>query len=522
MKKLKVWTLKTDEILTEMNMKKDSEKLPIRLLVGRSHLFVGSIVLFLCSFAYILNDVMSFRNSLNDQLKATAKILTYNLVPSLQFKDNQDAKKILLSLASNSDIASAVVLDPDKKIFASYGETDPVIDKVSSNTREDGEVINNKYYFEDYISQDGQNLGSLILVSKMTSLEAQYKHYFLIATLVTFFCLLLAYLISMKMKTILSQPIEDLLVLIKKVSYTGNYTTESIQNSGLESSILEIENLSNEFENMMNQICNRDQAIHQANLDLEQKVEERTNELMKTQLELNQSARLSSLGEMAGGIAHEINNPLAVIIGKINILKCKVEDKNLKEEELIVNLDKIEGMVTRISKIIRGLRSFSRDGSGDPFENVSLKSIFEDAGELYRSRNKNSDVELRLPDFHDISLECRATEIGQVVLNLMNNAFDAIQTLPEKWIEVDYKITLDRLTLTITDSGNGIPADIREKMMNPFFTTKGVGKGTGLGLSISVGIIQKHGGKFYVDAEHTRTKFVIEIPLKQSEIKKVA
>ncbi len=109
----------------------------------------------------------------------------------------------------------------------------------------------------------------------------------------------------------------------------------------------------------------------------------------------------------------------------------------------------------------------------------------------------------------------RPTQISQVLLNLLNNSFDAIEERAEKWIRVRFEINSNKkiLIIKVTDSGDGIPNEIVHKMMNPFFTTKDIGKGTGLGLSISKGIIEEHGGHLIYNAQSKNTEFVVELPI---------
>lgn len=109
-------------------------------------------------------------------------------------------------------------------------------------------------------------------------------------------------------------------------------------------------------------------------------------------------------------------------------------------------------------------------------------------------------------------LICRPSELSRVFLNLLNNAFDAVANLPEKWIKVDISDSDTCTEISVTDSGHGISKEVSDKMFNPFFTTKETGKGTGLGLSISVAIVQVHNGKMYLDSECPNTRFVVEIP----------
>lgn len=110
---------------------------------------------------------------------------------------------------------------------------------------------------------------------------------------------------------------------------------------------------------------------------------------------------------------------------------------------------------------------------------------------------------------------CLAQEVslGQVFLNLLNNSCDAIADLSERWIRISSTLENGFFVIRFTDSGNGIPKDVVEKMFRPFFTTKSIGKGTGLGLSISHGILESHGGKFFYDHESKNTSFVLSLPI---------
>lgn len=228
------------------------------------------------------------------------------------------------------------------------------------------------------------------------------------------------------------------------------------------------------------------------------------------------AAKMASLGEMAGGIAHEINNPLAIIHGKAMQLRNAASRGDIKGEQVILVAEKIEQTAMRISKIIKGLRTFSRNADADPFTACSVPSIIDDTLELCRERFRSHDVEVRLESIPAIAIDCRAAQISQVLLNLLNNAFDAVRSLPERWIEISVVLGKNDLSIIVTDSGQGIPPAIAEKIMEPFFTTKEVGKGTGLGLSIAKGIVEDHGGTLTLDAGHPNTRFIVKLPYKQA------
>lgn len=223
-------------------------------------------------------------------------------------------------------------------------------------------------------------------------------------------------------------------------------------------------------------------------------------------------AKMSSLGEMASGIAHEINNPLAILQAKIFQMRKLVDAEPLNKAKIYEHADKMDDTVQRIAKIIKGLRSFSRNSEGDPMSISSAGAVIESTLEFCQARFKASAIVFKLSPIPEAYIKCRESQLAQVVLNLLNNSFDAVSGLDEKWISMDVKEKLSTIEIVITDSGKGIPTSVVEKMMFPFFTTKGVDKGTGLGLSISKGIVEEHGGKIHYDASCPNTCFIVTLP----------
>lgn len=251
------------------------------------------------------------------------------------------------------------------------------------------------------------------------------------------------------------------------------------------------------------------------NKDLEEKVKERTRLLEEERGRSIHAAKLASLGEMAGGIAHEINNPLAIISSTAHFLKKRANKGNLSQEDLFESIQTIESTVLRTSKIIAGLRTVSRQSEGLELEKVQLRDMLDDILGLCSARFKNHGVSLSVPTSDaelNHKLYCDRVQLSQVLINLLGNAFDAIQSLDEKWIVLELGREKNFDQLVITDSGRGIDPLIVEKMFNPFFTSKEVGKGTGLGLSISKSIMEKHKGMIEVDSAHPNTRFVIKLP----------
>ena len=240
-------------------------------------------------------------------------------------------------------------------------------------------------------------------------------------------------------------------------------------------------------------------------------------ELDKERERLVYSEKMASLGIMSAGIAHEIGNPLAALRGRLEMLDIQGQKSNLNPESVLKTVNTGIQLVDRINRIVKGLRAYARDGSNDPFELVDATELIKDILELVQEKSRKKNIDIIQKGFEvPHKIFCRDSEIGQVVVNLINNAIDAISELNEKWVEVRLIDTDDFLEIRVTDSGNGIPYEVQKKIFDPFFTTKPAGFGTGLGLSISNNIILSHGGRFAIDETCENTRFVIQLPKKQS------
>lgn len=241
----------------------------------------------------------------------------------------------------------------------------------------------------------------------------------------------------------------------------------------------------------------------------------------KKQLEkaIFQNDKMASIGEMASCIFHDINNPLSVISGKLTILKRKIEDpKFLEKGYLLGELEKIEKSTNQILNVTQGMKALMRDGTSDPVVPHSLNEIFKNLREVCQPNAKANQInlEIELPSAQ-LEVLCRPSQILQILVNLVNNSIDAVHAAekdlkPELWIKVSAtSLKNNELQVSVTDSGKGIPPQVRDHLFESFFTTKSAGKGTGLGLSLSRRIAEEHEGKLEIDTQCPNTRFVLSL-----------
>ncbi len=238
--------------------------------------------------------------------------------------------------------------------------------------------------------------------------------------------------------------------------------------------------------------------------------------ITEQRIKMVHAARMSALGLMAGGIAHEVKNPLAVISAGAQQLETHLNGQGADVDRIRKTTEIIIRNVERINGIIKALRSLSRESSNDPFAKASVREIVADAAELCQYRFRERGVTLVISESSDTVIECRASQLSQVLLNLLNNAYEATENLSEKWVHVDLHDEEDTVAFSVTDSGRGISPEAHDAIFVPFYSTKKEGKGVGLGLSISKRIIESHNGELDIDATCANTRFVMRVPKRQT------
>ncbi len=235
--------------------------------------------------------------------------------------------------------------------------------------------------------------------------------------------------------------------------------------------------------------------------------------------QLVHAGKLASLGELSAGVAHEINNPLAIILTESQVMRDTIEEApGLNDEvktELIASLSQTESQVHRCSLITQNLLKFSRRNKSQR-ETVNLNAFIEEVIRLMDGRAKGMGIQFALDLEKDIpSFRSDPSLLQQVFINLINNAVDAHEGKPYGTISIGTRTDSDRhgVEITVSDTGSGISPENLEKIFDPFFTTKAVGKGTGLGLSITYSTVKGLGGDISVRSTIGKgTQFTIFLP----------
>jgi len=271
----------------------------------------------------------------------------------------------------------------------------------------------------------------------------------------------------------------------------------------------EIGELADTFNEMTLELAEAKDELVRLNLHLEEKVEERTRQLKEAQEQLIQSAKMATIGTLAGGIAHEINNPLGAILTNTQMLLMEVKDPDQRE-----SLKLIEDGTRRCRDIVTTLLKYSRKPELGEFKSINLNDVINDACNLLQHQLNNENIKIKKEYTKVPNIEGNANELQQVFTNLILNAKDAIKRIRKTGEIIIRTYQEDKLVVAqVIDNGCGIPKENISKIFDPFFTTKDVGKGTGLGLSITYKIIEKHNGRIDVSSNVGEgTTFTIKLP----------
>jgi two-component system NtrC family sensor kinase len=316
----------------------------------------------------------------------------------------------------------------------------------------------------------------------------------------------------------LSRPIDKLIEGTKAISQMELDKPLHIGHSSEE-----LDELARSFDAMRERLRTALGEINQFTLNLETKVEERTQQLKVAQKKLMQSDRLASLGQLSASVAHEINNPVSGVLNLSMLMQRILKADGIppnRIEDFRKYLSQVTSETARVGRIVSDLLAFSRRSKPQRVPG-DLNRVVKLTLSLVEPKMKLSNVRVESKFCEDLpAVPCDPSQLQQVVLNLVLNAAEATQSRAERRIEVSTETAGAMVLLRISDNGEGIPPENLGKIFNPFFTTKPEGKGVGLGLAVFYGIVEAHGGDIEVASTAGEgTTFTVSLPIEPQAVR---
>jgi two-component system NtrC family sensor kinase len=521
-------------------------------------------VILVCSIlvvsAYLIQrQEDGFRHGLEENGKTIVRILAMQAESGVLFEDRQELEELLQKFTIFENIRCAIIYNREGEVLSQMGEWD---EAATTRIREIGHAgdpdasLCSDYYVEDaagdvYIDMNypvmsrvekldrenlgitggidpslartfvREHLGDIRLVLSLESVNKSIAEARLAAILLTLVVAIGTILFITFFIRFVTKPVKMLVDVTDQVARGDLGQRVHIKQ------LDEIGQLANTFNKMIESLQQSRNEIEDYNRTLEEKIIQRTLELEEAQAQLIQSEKMSAIGQLAAGVAHELNNPLGGILGYAQFALEKMKKKSTDEpvdkevSSFIRYLSDIETQARRCKAIVQNLLRFSRSRRDTDFEAIDVRSIIEDTVTFVEHQLHMNQIELNLEfDAYLPNIQGNGGQLQQVFTNLIINAMHA--SVPETSITIKsrYSPALGEfggaVELQFIDQGSGIEPENIKKIFEPFFTTKEVGKGTGLGLSVSYGIIKDHGGEIKVDSVVGRgTIFTLILPVQK-------
>ncbi|MFH1748296.1 MAG: ATP-binding protein [Planctomycetota bacterium] len=366
--------------------------------------------------------------------------------------------------------------------------------------------------YEPVTNLSGERIGMLGVGMLEQSYTAVRDHVTLIFAVIALFCFVLIVVVTIFLTRSLMRPLEEIVAVAREITKGEVGHRVHVQGQS------ELGLVSRSFNAMLDRIKEMniqrysllEQHTQQWTETLEQRVQERSEQLVKTQAALDRQQRLASLGQLAAGVAHEINNPL----GGILTFASLVREALPADSPSRADVDEIVAQAERCRKIVKELLEFSQQREVHTVR-CNINDIIVRTLWLLEKQASFQNIEIvREFDAHMPPVVVDDSKMQQVFMNLFVNAADAMDERGTLTIVTSHDPTVGEVSVRITDTGCGIPPRIRETIFDPFFTTKEPGKGTGLGLAVVCRIVEGHGGRLEVDSTVDEgTTFTIVLPL---------
>jgi len=535
-------------------------KLHTKFAVPISVILVLSILV--VSAYLIQRQEEGFRRGLEENGETMVRILAMQAESGVLFEDRQELDELLQKFHIFENIRCAIIYNREGEILSQTGEWD---ENSTTRIREIGHLsepdapLCNDYYVEDanghvYIDLNhpvmsrverldrenlgitggidaslartfvSEHLGDIRLVLSLEGVNKSIAEARLAAIILTLLVVVATIAFITFFIRFVTKPLKMLVAVTDQVARGDLGQRVQLQQHD------ELGQLAATFNKMIESLQQSRNEIEDYNRTLEEKIIQRTLELEEAQAQLIQSEKMSAIGQLAAGVAHELNNPLGGILGYAQFTLEKMKKKSpgqLADKEVtsfIRYLTDIETQARRCKAIVQNLLRFSRSRRDSDFEAVDVRSIIEDTVTFVEHQLHMNQIELKLEFDADLpTIQGSGGQLQQVFTNLIINAMHASAPETSITIKSRYSPALGEfggaVELQFIDQGSGIEPENIKKIFEPFFTTKEVGKGTGLGLSVSYGIIKDHGGEIKVDSVVGRgTTFTLILPVQKPTV----
>lgn len=481
---------------------------PIRKKLSIMVVFTTVFALLLSYVSFIAYDAYKTRKSIEKELYTVGSILSNRVQPTILFQNTKQAEDILADLRNIKSVLRACILYHNNEIFASYEKSNEEISCIGGKRISRVDFL----HIETPIDQGDEYV--LVIIADMHEFYVNFKNSTIVNTIVFLIALFISIATASRIQKLITAPIRTLTKSAQYIEESNDYS-HNIKKEAFD----EIGSLTDAFNNMIDKVRRRDSALNDANLNLENKVQERTKDLEKSKEAAEAASAAKS--EFLQNMSHEFRTPLH---GMKSFSKFgMVEYKEASRDELRGYFEKIGNVTDRLTILVNSVLDIARmqDGS-EPFKFESLNLVklihmVEQEQEANLQRNELK-LDIKIPE-KEIRIVADRHKMIQVITNLIGNA---IKFTPKgKSITVQVGISNNEVMVSVLDQGIGIPKGEEEVIFHKFIqstrTNNGTG-GTGLGLAICTGIIMAHKGKIWAEnnkSDGTIFRFIIPIDLEE-------
>lgn len=453
--------------------------------ITRINLLVSGAVLLIAVLAFFSYDMLSFRQSLINNLRSEAQIIGANSVSALTFDDPDSAAATLHGLARSPDVVSAVLTRDDGAVFATYGPADHInLDVLPRNENEHHWMNGRRLLLAHRIIFQGSSLGVVYISATLNEIGQRARHYLVIAGLILVFCMLAALLISAFSRRVVARPIASLAQTARSISREHDYSVRATESADS----IEMAVLTRAFNEMLQQIQQGESALRRSRDELEQRVEERTAELRSANRELE---------AFSYTVAHDLRGPLDSIAGIAYLLSANSTQLDPNNREMV---HRLQDSTRHMAALIDDLLNFAR-ASTTPVkrDRVDLSAMARKIAADLQGAEPTRHVDLQIADLPPVEADAALMRIA--LDNLLRNAWKYTSHHPKACIEFGAKVNPGEMIYFVRDDGAGFDPARLDEIFQPFHRlhSKNQFPGTGIGLATVQRILARHGGKIWAE-----------------------